>query len=108
MPLSLLQEAPLVQHTGQRQAPPFCSGSAVCFASTTVEGGGLTYNLPDQAKKLASRISGTKWVQRLDYVLQQCAVDLIRPHSDCSRISGLEYMQSQDHHSNVPLESITL
>lgn len=56
-----LPNAPLVdpKKTGKNIAPPFCPGSAVCFTQTLGDRTGLTFDQPDKAKSLASRLTGT-------------------------------------------------
>lgn len=56
-----LQGSPVVQSAvvGAKVAAPYCSGSAICFTPTGGDVTGFTFNKPDEAKDLATRISGT-------------------------------------------------
>ncbi|KAF6253487.1 hypothetical protein COO60DRAFT_416992 [Scenedesmus sp. NREL 46B-D3] len=57
-----LPNAPVVEFSGKQLAPAFCSGTAVCFSATVGDTTGFTHNQPGQAKRLASRITGTRCI----------------------------------------------
>lgn len=60
-----MQNAPVVdpKKTGKKTAPPFCTGSAICFTSLAGDTTGFTHDMPERAKSLAARITGTKCLE---------------------------------------------